>query len=167
MRLFRITLAIIATLVLCSPLRAAVTATPVFPQTPKILVTHFIQGTDAAGTYKTVYTGGANGSKILAVYYTTTDGTATHVVTAQLSSSTSDHCATATTCAFLGIDTSETAQATDGSRKGLLDNDFIPRDSDNNTFIFLTGNSQTIEVTFATALTAATKISVTVVAVDF
>ena len=58
-----------------------VSSTPVLLQTPKVTTQNFVQGTDSAGTYKTLYTAGANGSKIVACMLTSTDGSATHVVT--------------------------------------------------------------------------------------
>jgi hypothetical protein len=62
----------------------AVTNTPVFIQTPKITPQNFIQGTDVAGTFKTICTAGANGSKVTSIMLNTTDGTATHVITLSL-----------------------------------------------------------------------------------
>lgn len=53
-------------------------------QTPKRGVLQFLQGTDVAGTYKTCYTAGANGSKINGIYATTTDASVSHATTCQL-----------------------------------------------------------------------------------
>ena len=50
---------------MATPVLAATTPNSVVTaQTPKLAVVQFLQGTDTAGTYKTLYTGGANGSKI-------------------------------------------------------------------------------------------------------
>src|SRR5271165_5399153 len=62
---------------------AAVSSTPVFVQTPNRGIVQFLQGTDSAGTYKTLYTGGSNGSKCTGMYITSNDA-ASHLVTIQL-----------------------------------------------------------------------------------
>lgn len=157
---------------------AAAATTPnvsINPQTPKIVTTHFVQGTDAAGTYKTIYTGGANGSKILGIWVTTTDGTASHLVTVAMSSSTSSHCgtmATSTTCApgaavTVALNSGFAASTPAVNLLSQTNWPGLPLDSEQNPFLFLSDNTQTIELTFATALTASTKLSVTVIAADF
>src|SRR5690242_4347295 len=57
---------------------------PVYLQTPKLALVQFLQGIDAAGTYKTLYTGGANGSKLFSLRGVTNDSAAAHLVTLQL-----------------------------------------------------------------------------------
>ena len=53
----------LCTVLLASPAFAAVTANSVVTaQTPNRGVVQFLQGTDSAGTYKTLYTAGTNGS---------------------------------------------------------------------------------------------------------
>jgi hypothetical protein len=142
---------------------------PIFPGSVKSQHTSFVEGTDSAGTYKTIYTGGASGSKIIAIIVTTTDTTAQHSVQLQYSDSTTDHCATATTCAPLAETTPELGAGFGGDDpSNLLDNiNGIPLDSDGNDFFFLKDNTDTLEATFATALTAGTRVNVTVLAVDF
>jgi hypothetical protein len=143
---------------------------PIFPGTIRSQLTTFVEGTDVAGTYKTIYTGGVNGSKVLSVTVSSTDTTAQHLVNLQYSDSISDHCVTATTCAplqafttQLGGGFSDDVEATSflGAVNGL------PQDSDGNNYIFLKDETDTLEITFATALTASTKITVLVTAVDF
>lgn len=154
------------------PAQAAVTATPVFTQTPKLQITTFVQGTDVAGTYKTAYTGGANGSKIVGIWITSNDGSASHLVTVQLSTSTSAHCSPQSNCAPLSA---ATVVANSGFANGtpavnMLGNSnspMAPHDSDGNNFLYLSSNTQTIEVTYATALTASTQLTVTIIAADF
>jgi hypothetical protein len=143
---------------------------PIFPGTIRSQLTTFVQGTDSAGTYKTIYTGGASGSKIIGIYYTNTDGTATHLLTTQYSDSTTDHCATATTCGGGQQNTTELNQGfvIDTGAGDVIDEwNGLPQDSDGNKYIFLKDNTDTLEMTFATALTAGTKINVVVMAVDF
>ena len=53
-------------------------------QTPNRGLAQFLQGTDAAGTYKTIYTGGANGSKCFSLFSTNNDASATHLLTVQI-----------------------------------------------------------------------------------
>jgi hypothetical protein len=56
-------------------------------QTPNRGIVQFLQGTDVSGTYKTLYTGGTNGSKISGIYMTSNDSTS-HLVTCQIVNST-------------------------------------------------------------------------------
>jgi len=154
---------------------AAVSITPVFVQTPKAQVTTFVQGTDSAGTYKTIYTGGSNGSKVFAVYVSSTDGTATHLVTVQVSTSTSAHCSPQSGCApAAAITIPVNAGFTSGTPPvTFLPWAGLPFDSDGNAYLFLqdgtggSGHAATLEATFATALTASTQLAVTVIAADF
>jgi hypothetical protein len=75
----------------------AVSDTPVFVQTPKITPQNFVQGTDAAGTFKTIYTAGADGSKVVSITVTTTDTTAAHDLTLALTRSAVDYIIATTT----------------------------------------------------------------------
>lgn len=151
---------------------AAVTATPVFVQTPKIGKVQFLQGTDTAGTYKTVMTGGSNGSKIVGMYVTTNDASATHLMTIEVSSSTSAHCSPSTSC-FGGVSFTlavssgfaNAAPAVNAMSPSIWPG--LPRDSDGNPFLYLPDATYTIEATFATALTAAKWINIVVVYADF
>lgn len=151
---------------------AAVSSTPVFPQFPKNVKTCFIQGTDTAGTYKTIYTGDVDGSKIVSITSGTNDDVS-HLVTVRHSTSTSDHCATNGTC---GSGSSATIAATAGYAAGVPVVDMksstnwpgLGVDSDGNSFIYLSDNTQTLEATFATAFsTAGEHVCVNVQAVDF
>jgi hypothetical protein len=141
---------------------------PIFPGNIRTQITSFVEGTDSAGTYKTVFTGGASGSKVLRVLVSTTDTVATHLINLQYSTSTSDHCATATTCAPLATSSPDLGAAyIDDTGLSTLDSDAQPADSDGNSFYFVNDDSDTLEVTFATALTAGTRINIIVFAVDF
>lgn len=144
----------------------AVTATPVFVQTPKITPQNFVQGTDSAGTYKTIYTAGANGSKITAIMVATDDGSATHVLSLALTRSATDY--------LFGAYTLPVSSGTDGSTAGIDllrggPNTLIPGlpvDNDGQRYLFLE-SGDTLRLTFATALTASKRINVVTVGADF
>src|SRR5579872_3698641 len=51
------------------------------PQAVKCFVQQFVQGTDSAGTYKTLVTAGANGTKVTSIIATTTETVSAHVIT--------------------------------------------------------------------------------------
>lgn len=172
MRLWKIALAALMAISLAGPSVAAVTPTPVFPQALKNTKTCYVQGTDAAGTYKTIYTGTTNGSKILAIWGGTNDD-ATHLATIRMSTSTADHCATNGTC---GSGVAATLAVSSGYVAGTPVVNFVnqtswpglPVDSDGNPFMYLSDATQTIEATFATAFsTAGEHICFNVIAVDF
>lgn len=141
-------------------------------QTPKNGTVNFVQGTDSAGTYKTLYTGGANGSKVKALWCSSNDGSASHLLTVQIAKSTTDHCATLGQCLPAVAATVATnagfanaAGAVNMMSAGVWPG--LPIDSDGNPFFYLSGNTQTVEVTFATALTATTQVACTTIAEDF
>lgn len=124
----------------------------------------FVQGTDVAGTYKTIFTGGTNGSKIFGVWVTTNDGSLTHLATVQQSNSTSSHCSPQSSC--LG-GAAVTIPVSSGFANGAPAINMLsptnwpglPVDALGNPFLSLTGATLTIEATFATALTASTNIN--------
>lgn len=131
----------------------AVTATPIFIQTPKITPQSFIQGTDAAGTLKTLFTAGANGSKISAVLCNTTDGTATHLLTLYLTRSAVDYPIINYTLPInVGGDGSTASiDLLAGGPSNLLAG--LPIDNDGQKYILME-SGDTLRATFATALTA-------------
>lgn len=143
---------------------AAVTATPVFPQTPGLGLQNFIQGTDTAGTFKAVYTGGTNGSKCMGLIASSTDGSASHLITIQLKRTATSYTVMAATVA-----------ASAGSANGIPPQPLmgpglwtgLPTDSDGNPFIYLATNADSIQATYATALTAATQVNVIATCADF
>lgn len=145
-------------------LRAAVTATPVFPQLPGLGLQNFIQGTDTAGTFKAVYTGGTNGSKCVGLIASSTDGSAAHLITIQLKrTATSYTVMAATVAASAGNANGVPPQPLMGP--GLWTG--LPTDSDGNPFIYLATSADSIQATYATALTAATQVNVIAVCSDF
>jgi hypothetical protein len=124
-------------------------------QTPTRGIVQFLQGTDSAGTYKTLYTAGTNGSKCNALWLTTDDGTATHVVTVQLTNGGVRY-------GGLAVLTVLSAGFANGvPALNLLAPTLwpgLPLDSDGNPYIQL-ASGDTLQATFATALTASTRIS--------
>lgn len=144
----------------------AVTPTPVFPQTPKVTPQNFVQGTDSAGTYKTLHTAGSNGSKVTGINVTTDDGSATHVLTLALTRSATNY--------VIGAYTLPVNSGTDGSTvgvnmlaggpAGLIPG--LPLDSDGQPYLLME-SGDTLRLTFATALTAGKRIDVVTIASDF
>jgi hypothetical protein len=162
----------LALLAFCLPLGAATITNPIFPQVLKNTQTCFIQGTDSAGTYKTIYTGDADGSKIIGIYAGTNDDVS-HLLTVRYSTSTSDHCATNGTC---GSGAAATLAASSGYANGTPVVGFLnttvwpgaPLDSDGNSILYLTTSTTTLEATFATAFsTAGEHVCVNVIGIDF
>lgn len=151
-------------LALSIPALAAVTPNSVVtPQTPNRGIVQFLQGTDVAGTYKTLYTGGANGSKCIAIWETNNDGSATHVITVQVVNSTVKYGGVAQTTA------SNDGFASGTPAKSMFNTSLwpgLPNDSDGNPFIFL-ANGDTLQATFATALTTSDVINLEAVCMDF
>lgn len=154
------------------PAIAAVTPnSAVMPQAPNTKATTFVQGTDAAGTYKTVYTGGTNGSKIIGIYVTTNDGSAAHLVTIQYSTSTSAHCGTNSCFGGAAVTVPTSSGFANGAPSVNMLNPAnwpgLPVDASGNPYLFLPTSSTTLEATFATALTSSDVINVVVIAADF
>lgn len=144
----------------------AVTSTPVLPQTPKITPQQFVQGTDSAGTYKTIFTAGSNGSKITAILVNTTDGTATHLLTLRLNRSSTGYPIINYTLPINsgGDGSAASIDLLAGGPSSLLQG--LPIDNDGQKFLFLE-SGDTLEVTFATALTAGKNIYVVTVGAHF
>lgn len=135
----------------------------VTPQTPNRGIVQFLQGTDSAGTYKTLYTAGANGSKCNGMWSTNNDASATHLLTVQIVNGGVKYGGTAlTTVSSAGFVSGTPPQALMSATAwpGL------PTDSDNNPYFFLVFGD-TIQVTFATVLTSTDLVNVVVVCADF
>ena len=137
---------------------AAVTPNaPITPQTPKHYLVRFVQGTDSAATYKTLVTGGANGTRCMAVWMTTDDTTATHIMTFRITRSATPYQGPIATTNLTQLPV------------GILNSTLwpgLPTDSDGNSYLHLEP-SDLLEVTFATALTAAKIIAVHAECWDF
>lgn len=135
----------------------------VTPQTPNRGIVQFLQGTDSAGTYKTLYTAGSNGSICKGMVETNNDGSATHLVTVEVVNGGVKYGGMAiTTASNDGYANATPAKAlmAAGNWPGL------PIDSDGNPYIVLI-SGDTIQATFATALTASDKINIYVACSDF
>jgi hypothetical protein len=144
--------------------RAAVTPNSVVtPQAPDRGVCQFLQGTDAAGTYKTCFTPQANGAKCFGGWETNNDASATHLITIEVVNGG---------VKFGG--TSFTTASNDGYANATPSKSWtssttwtgLPVDSDGNPYFFL-APGDTLQATFATALTASDKINLEVTCVDF
>jgi hypothetical protein len=146
----------------------------VTPQVVNRGIVQFLQGTDVAGTYKTLYTAGANGSRCVAIMTTNNDGSATHLLTLQVVNSAVKYGGAAvTTISSAGFANGAPAQlitkvpslnpvvASSGLPLWPL-----PEDSDGNGYLQMI-SGDTLQVTFATNLTAATLINVYASCVDF
>lgn len=143
---------------------AALSTTPVFPQQVVVSYAQFLQGTDTAGTYKTVYTPTSdNGAKCFALGLTTTDTTATHLVTIQIQKSAVDY-------GGMSITTELGSGFVDGlPPQNLLTTTLWPSlssDSDGNHWFFV-GKNDLVRATFATALTAGKVINLQLTCVEF
>jgi hypothetical protein len=144
----------------------AVTATPVFIQTPKITPQSFVQGTDAAGAYKTLFTAGANGSKVVSIMVNTTDNTATHLLVLVLQRGGVNY--------TLIYYTLPVNVGGDGATAGIdllaggPANLFVglPVDNDGQRYLFLE-SGDSLQLLYNTALTAGKSIYVTTVGAHF
>lgn len=147
-----------------SPALATVTANSIVtPQTPNRGIVQFLQGTDAAGTYKTIYTGGTNGSKCVGLWANTNDGSAGHLVTVQIKVSSVLYGGTAVTVpsnSGFANGTPAINMMSQANWPGL------PVDSDGNPFFYL-ANGDLLQATFATNLTASDVLNLTAVCADF
>jgi hypothetical protein len=134
------------------------------PQTPDVQVQNFVQGTDSALTYKTVFTPGANGSRLYAIFESNNDGSATHLVSCEIYVGSVAYVFTATTTA------SSDGFANATPAKNLLTTTTMPGlkvDSNGNSYLELSSSSDLVKCTFATALTSSTLINIIAVGADY
>jgi hypothetical protein len=159
----------LALLALCVVLPArdalpAVTANSIITaQTPNRGIVQFLQGTDTAGTYKTLYTAGANGSMCFGMWSTNNDPSATHVITVQIVNAAVKYGGVALlSIVSAGFATGVPAQNLMSAAvwPGL------PVDSNSNPYIVL-ASGDTIQATFATALTASDVLNIVTFCVDY
>lgn len=150
-------------LLVCGSVYAATTPNSIITaQTPKNGLVQFLQGTDVAGTYKTLYTGSANGSKIMSIVATTNDPSATHLLTCQVVNGGVFYGGTAATIAV------STGFANAAYPLNIISTwTGLPVDSDGNPFLYLKSASDTLQCTFATAITATDVINIMATAADF
>lgn len=143
----------------------AVTAnSAVTPQTPKNCWANFIQGTDAAGTWKTLYIAGANGSKVFGIVGVTNDGTA-HAASLRLNAG-----GTTALAPFV----TQTVSINAGNASGTIGQALLTTtqigglgiDQNGNLFLALAA-SDTLQATYATTLGSSSTLSVFGIAADF
>lgn len=132
-------------------------------QVPSRGIVQFLQGTDTAGTYKTLYTAGSNGSKCNAMWSTNNDGTTTHLITVQVVNSAVKYGGVAVT-SVLSAGFANATPAQNLMVSSLWPG--LPLDSDGNPFIEL-NTGDTLQATFATALTTSDLINIVANCVDF
>jgi hypothetical protein len=153
-----------ATLVLIGTAFAATTPNSIVTaQTIRRGIVQFLQGTDVAGTYKTLYTAGANGSKCFGMVETNNDASATHVVTVQVFNATVGYGGTAI------ITASNDGYVNTAPPKAMMTPAVwpgLPIDSNGNPFIYLV-SGDTLQATFATAITSMDWVNIYVNCVDF
>lgn len=139
---------------------AATTANSIITaQTPKEAFLQFTNSS-SAGTYATLYTGSANGTKITSIFITNSDNSATHVVTCGLFNSATQYWSTSVT-------TTSPASGSFNSLDLLGAWTGLPKDSDGNPYIYLNSASDTLQCTFATAITSAKFINIGAIGADF
>lgn len=147
---------------------AAVTANSIVTaQTPNRGIVQFLQGTDTAGTYKTLYTAGANGSVCKAIWENNNDASATHLITIQVVNSTVKYGGvsfTTTSNEGFASGTNPFAVFSNPGKAGVWPG--LPTDQNNNQYLFL-ANGDTLQATFATALTASDLINLGSTCSDF
>jgi len=148
----------------CLAALAAVTPNSIVTgQTPNRGRVQFLQGTDSAGTYKTLYTAGVNGSKCFGLFETNNDASATHLVTVQVFNALVGYGGVAVTTA-----------SSDGFANATPPKAFmsptnwpgLPVDSNGNPYINLI-SGDTIQATFATALTSTDVVNLYISCTDY
>lgn len=163
--MFKKLLVILSLIAFSTNAEATVTAnSSVTPQTPNRGIVQFLQGTDAAGTYKTLYTGGANGSIVKGIFATSNDASAAHLVTCQIVNGGVKYGGVAATVAI------NSGMANAAPPVNLMSPSIwtgLPLDSDGNPFFFLASANDTLQCTYATALTTSDAVSLIAVAADF
>lgn len=132
-------------------------------QTPNRGLVQFLQGTDSAGTYKTIYTAGANGSIVKGLFATSNDGSASHLVTCQIVNGGVKYGGVAGTVSINSGFANIAPQVNLMSPTNWVG---LPLDSDGNPYFTLV-SGDTLQCTYATALTSATLLNVVAVAADF
>ena len=148
-----------ALLVFGSRSDAAVTATPVFVQTPKFA---HVQITNANNlTAQTLYTCGANGSKIIGMWATSTDTTARDVQISILNTSTYNMVTILVPINAGSVDTTPAVNL-----MSLANMPGLPLDSDGNPF-FYCASGDVIQAGMVVQLTAAKFMNVFAVVADF
>ena len=172
MRLWRslLTAAVTGFLCLVAPSFATVTTVPIYPQTVQTEGASF---TASPLTYKIIYTGGANGSKVTGIICSSTDTAVAHLMTVFVNTVSAS-----VLCSTTATDCTSSAAVTVPINAGIANTvpaiNFmsptnwpgLPVDSDGNPYIYLT-SAQSIQATYATALTSSTQVSCVAIGADF
>ena len=157
---------ILALALIAGTLPAFAATTPnsiISAQVPNRGIVQFLQGTDTAGTYKTLYTAGANGSKCFGMWSTNNDGSATHLLTVQIVNSAVKYGGMSITSVVnAGFANAAGAQ----NLMSATNWPGLPTDGNANPYFNLV-SGDTVQATFATALTASTAINITAACVDY
>lgn len=139
----------------------AVSATGSFPQAPKTGNVQILPA-DASGL-KTVYTGGANGSKVMGLMATSSDTAARDVTWGVTVGAVFYPLGTVT----IPITSGQIAAAPAVNLLDIAKSPGLPLDSDGNPFVFLASASYTLQIKALTTVTAAKEIDVTAMAADW
>lgn len=142
--------------------QAAVTANSIItPQTPNRGILQFLPAS-TPGTYVTAYTAGANGSKIVGLSMNNNDS-ATHVVTCAIFNATLNYGGVT----LLSTASAGFASGTNG--QSMLSSTLFPggfTDANSNYGLILV-SGDTLQCTYATAVTSAKQLDILVTAMDF
>lgn len=139
----------------------AVVATGSFPQTPKNGNVQILPA-DASGL-KTVYTGGANGSKIVGLMVTSSDTAARDVTWGITVGAVFYPLGTVT----IPIQAGQVNSAPAVNLLDIAKTPGLPSDSDGNPFVFLASASYTLQAKSLTTVTAAKEIDISAIAADW
>lgn len=135
----------------------------VLPQVPRIEPQNFVEGVDVAGTLKTIFTPGANGSKVVGVVATSRDNALAHTVLLYLTRSGTDY--------LLGTVSVAAEAGHNGAVPGadIMDpamNPGLPLDADGQPYILLEPDDL-LKATFGTGLTSGKRMDLVTVGADF
>lgn len=139
----------------------AVTSTGSFPQNPKNGNVQILPA-DASGL-KTIYTGGANGSKINALMVTSSDTAARDVTWGITIAAVFYPLGTVT----IPITAGQINSAPAVNLFDLTKTPGLPLDSDGNPYVFLASASYTLQAKTLTTVTAAKEIDISALAADW
>ena len=152
-------LCLIIPLLFAFPVQAAVTPNSIITaQTPNEGKLQFTSSS-TPGTFVTAYTAGSNGTKVSGIFVNNTDSTATHVVQCAIFNATVE---------YSGWSVTTTSPAAGAQINLAFFTTWLglPVDSDQNPFLYLV-NGDTIQCTYATAVTAGKAVNIEIIASDF
>ena len=139
----------------------AVTASGSFPQNPKNGNVQILPAD--ASALKTIYTGGANGSKIVSLIVTSSDTSARDVTWGITTAAIFYPLGTVT----IPITAGQINSAPAVTLLDLSKTPGLPIDSDGNPYIFLTSASYTLQIKALTTVTAAKEIDINAIGADW